>query len=308
MKLFDLHCDTLLNAAISGASLVPKSNGLQISLEAAAKYEKYVQTLAVFSDPDNSNDEAYARFLECCGYLRADSLRYPDSFAYVIAVEGANLLNGDISRFDFLVSRGVKFLTLVWGGYTCIGGAHNDPEGRGLTDFGRQVAVKCFENGIIPDMSHCSDKLFWECAELSKKYGKPIIATHSNSRAICDHSRCLTDDMFRFLVKCGGICGISMVRGHLKKDGWKNPCGTDVIWSHIEHFLSLGGENSVALGTDLDGTSPLPDGIDGVGTLYVIADEMARRGCSDALINKVFYQNAADFADSNNIFPIERKK
>ena len=113
-----------------------------------------------------------------------------------------------------------------------------------------------------------------------------------------NHTRNLTDEMFGALVKRGGLAGISMVRSHLTD---KPECGIPEIAAHIEHYLSLGGENTVAMGCDLDGTRPLPDGITGVGDIEKIADYLARLNYSDELIDKIFWQNANNFVRRNGI-------
>ena len=299
MKYFDLHCDTILEAYERGTSIIPAGNGLQISLEKAEKFEKYTQVLGIFSTPDLGEEGDYQRCLKIIESVKAEKASYPANFSCILAVEGANLLAGKLDRVDKLRGDGVRIMTLVWGGSTCIGGAHND--GGGFTEFGREAARRCFEVGIVPDMSHASDKLFWECAELSKKSGKPIIATHSNSRAVCDHTRNLTDEMFGSIRDDGGVVGISMVRGHLKKNGGSLPCGIPEIISHIEHYFSIGGEDTVAFGCDFDGTDVLPDGITGVSDIDKIAEELAKLNYTQTQIDKIYWRNAQNFMLRNEI-------
>ena len=139
MKYFDLHCDTLLDCCDTGQTLM--HNNLHISLDAAQKYSQYTQLLGIFSRTKLTDDEAFEKFLQVCAYFR--TLELPDNFRAILAVEGANLAGGKLERVDRIYEEGVRFMTLVWGGYTCIGGAHND--GRGLTEFGRAVTERCFE-------------------------------------------------------------------------------------------------------------------------------------------------------------------
>jgi membrane dipeptidase len=299
MKLFDLHCDTILSAYSSNKNLL--SNDLHISLDKAVKYEQYTQVLAIYSVHKLTDDEKYEQFLKVSDYYNEQKKSFPANFTSILAVEGANLLNGDLSRLDKLNERGVKFLTLVWGGSSCIGGAHND--GGGLTDFGKQTVARCFELGIVPDVSHSSDSLFWDAAEIADKYGKPIVATHSNSRHICSHLRTLPDDIFTKITDLGGLVGLSFVRPHLSDD--ESKCGIDTIISHIEHFLSLGDKAAdvVCMGSDLDGTAPLPDGISDIGDVYKIYDRLLQLNYPQRLADKIFYENAQDFITRNNINP-----
>ena len=294
MKLFDLHCDTISEMYASGQRL--SDNTLDISLRKAEKYEQYSQLFAIYSTQRLPDEDNWARFF-CILRHAMPELKRSARFTPYLAVEGGKLLGGDLSRLDILYEKGVRFLTLVWGDTCCVGGAHNTDIG--LTPFGRDVVRRCLELGIVPDLSHSSDVTFAEACEIAEAAGKPVIATHSNSRAVCNHRRNLTDDMFRRIRDLGGIVGISMCRPHLSETG---VCTVDTVLAHIEHDLSLGGENTLCMGGDLDGIGDAaPDGIRTVADMEKIADAMAAHGYSDTLIGKIMYQNAADFMARNQI-------
>ena len=159
------------------------------------------------------------------------------------------------------------------------------------------VVKRCFELGIIPDISHASDRMIDEVIEMSEKAGKVCIATHSNSRAVCDHRRNLTDDRFKAIVSLGGIVGISLAPMHLT-ESWRESCTIDDVVDHIEHYISIGGENAVCLGCDFDGVASLPEGISDVSDLYRIADRMKERGLGD-LVDRLFFSNAREFISRN---------
>lgn len=314
MKLFDLHCDTALSCYNGKKSLVSSDNGLHIAIERASAFERYTQTLAVFSSPRLTNEEGWNTFLGTAAMIEEQRKDFPDFFSYVLAVEGGNILDGDITRVDRMAEMGVRFLTLVWGGYGCIGGAHSDPEGRGLTDFGRQVVSRCLDLGIIPDVSHSSDAIFDEASGMAADRGKTIMATHSDSRAFCSHKRCLTDEQFRTIVRMKGVVGMNLCRSFIVDGGDGIPTSIDDLIRHIEHYLSLGGEDTVAMGCDLDGTAPLPLVSDaagaremtGVEDLILIAERMLRMGYSEKLVEKIFYDNAKAFIDRNGIREISK--
>ena len=280
MKLFDLHCDTLW-AAYHG------SKNLHITPDKVKNYDEYKQIFAIFSNANLSDDEAYYEFWEI--------LNHSEKQTY-LAVEGANLLGGDITRLDKLYDAGVRFLTLVWAGVSCIGGAFGTDVG--LTDFGKLTVRRCFEIGIVPDLSHSSEHLFWDTINIADEYHKPIIATHSNSRAICKHSRTLTDEMFTAIKNRGGIVGISLFHTHLSDT---EICTIDTVISHIEHFLSLGGENTVCIGSDFDGMSELPDGISDISDMYKIYDRLLSMNYSAHLADKIFFNNAQNFILRNEL-------
>ena len=309
MKLFDLHCDTSIRLLERRQSLY--ENNCHISLKKAEYLENYAQVMAIFSQKHLSDAEAYARFFEVVENLKKEVEENKDSvkiiekseelaplwqqnkIPFILAVEDARLLEGDLSRLDALYENGVKILTLNWLGETCIGGAHDTHSP--LTDFGREVVKKCFSLGIIPDVSHASFEGTKECIALAKEYKKPIIASHSDSYSVCKHSRNLTDEDFKDIVSLGGIVGISLCTVHLVNDSKANI--SDII-KHIEHYLSLGGENAVCMGCDLDGTD-LPIGINDISDLCKIEAELKRLGYPYDTIEKILYKNAFEFIKKN---------
>jgi membrane dipeptidase len=163
--------------------------------------------------------------------------------AAFLAVEDARLLDGDLSRLDILHSRGIRYLTLTWGGKSCIGGAHDTD--LGLTEFGRTVVEKCFELSIFADISHGSEALADEVISLAYQCNKPIIASHSNSFSAYPHTRNLRDRHFEDIKALGGIVGISLCRSHLGDNVNESITPLHVI-RHIDRYMELGGEDVAA--------------------------------------------------------------
>ncbi len=305
LPLFDLHCDTLYEATRRDCSL--NENSLHISLSRLREYRRATQVLAVWSSPRESEDENFAFFTRARAKLDSElaeardfrlvtserelaECEKSDVNSLFLAVEGGRLLGDDLTRLDTLYASGVRFLTLVWDGICRLGGAHDSDVG--LTDFGRKVVARCFELGIIPDVSHASLEMTSEVIELARESGKVCIATHSNSRAVREHRRNLTDEHFREISKLGGIVGVSLATMHLT-GGEK--CTLDDIVRHIEHYLSLGGEDTICLGCDLDGIEKLPEELENVSDIAKIAEKLAQINYTDALIEKIFYANARNF-------------
>ena len=303
--LFDLHCDTLYEASRQNKSIY--KNDLCLSVSRLREYTRFCQVLAMWSDHRIGEDEAYANFFKARELLAheleahsdialctcADELAECEKLgigALFLAVEGGKLLSDDLSRLDVLYQNGVRFLTLVWNDPCRLGGSNRTADG--LTPLGFDAVRRCFELGIIPDVSHASDKMTDEVIDLAEKHSRVCIATHSNSRTICDHTRNLTDDRFCRIAKLGGIVGISLAPMHVATD---EICTVDHILRHIEHYMSLGGEDAVCLGCDLDGVDILPSGIETVSDIYKIADALGRINYTDALIEKIFYANARNF-------------
>lgn len=309
LPLFDLHCDTLYEARKRGVGLI--RNELNLNLTRLNDYKPFCQTLAMWSDSRLDGDTAYKHFFEARELLTSELTLANESGipvrlctsdaeltacesegvgAVFLAIEGGKLICRDLDRLNTLCDSGVRFLTLTWSDPCPIGGCNGTDEG--ITEFGVSALERCFSLGIIPDVSHASDKLTDDVAALCERQGHVCIATHSNSRTVCDHSRNLTDERFSRIAKLGGIVGISLSPPHLTTG---ERCTIDDIVRHIEHYMSLGGEDAVCLGCDLDGISRMPEGIKTVSDIEKIADSLGRINYTDALIKKIFYANARNF-------------
>ena len=295
MDIIDLHCDTLTEIEKRGCGVGDPA--LMITPEKAAPFDRYVQVGAIWSHYSLSDEQAWERFDRVVDLYKSLDGAFPVCLppealqkkrAVILAVEGARLLAGDISRLDHLYERGVRIMTLCWKGTDCIGGSWDTDEG--LTAFGREVVERCFELGIVPDVSHASRKVTAEVIAAARERGKTAIASHSNSYALCAHGRNITDGEFRDIAALGGVVGISMFPPHLAGD--RADIG-DVL-RHIEHYFSLGGEKVVVLGCDLDGIGPNPDDIADISDLPKLYDAIAGRFGEDAA-KRVFSENAREF-------------
>lgn len=291
MKYFDLHCDTLPLVMEERKSLVDSK--MMVDL-ADHPFEQYTQVLAVFSYPSIPADDAYDIFGKCRTHLDALS-DLPENFSCILAVENGSLIGDKIERVDALAEAGVKLMNPVWAGDNLIGGAWNTD--RGLTAFGKEVIRRAFDAGITPDLSHASDPMVKEILAMAEQKGKPVIASHSCARALQNLGRNLPDEFFKEIMASGGIVGLSFCPPHLA-DG---ECNMDTIRRHLEHYLSLGGEDHIAIGADWDGIDTTPDGVASIRDIPALADYLRNHGWSDALLHKLFYQNAADFFTRQNI-------
>lgn len=309
MNLFDLHCDTATRLYSEKQGFF--ENDFHVSLKKAEYINKYAQVMAIWTDKRLSDSQGYERFLAVCENLdnevkinrkkigianNSSDLIHLESGGLtplILAVEDARILENNIARLHTLHSKGVRILTLNWYGDTCIGGAHDTQNG--LTDFGKEAVELCFKLGIIPDVSHCSFKGTLDTIEIAAKANKPIIASHSDAYSVNPHSRNLLDSDFLSIVNLGGIVGINLCPEHLAPNG---SADISSVLRHIEHYMSLGGENTLCMGCDLDGTS-LPNGINGIEDIYKIANAMQKHNYSTELTEKILYKNAYEFFVNN---------
>lgn len=245
--------------------------------ESPAITAEYHRLLSVFRREIAANAH---RIVHCRSAAEIEAAHRAGKLAAVLAVEGAEQLYDIPLREAY--ADGVRIVTLTWNYENSLGGSCIT--GGGLSKKGRDFVWEANRLGILLDVSHGSDALFWDVAEQSTK---PFIASHSNARAVHAHRRNLTDEQFQAICRAGGVAGINLFADFLT-DG---SCTISHVVRHIEHFLSLGGAKHIALGGDLDGCGRLPAGIRGVQDIYRIGEELARLGYSDHLIHDLFYNN-----------------
>lgn len=295
IRLFDLHCDTLLKLYYKNESF--KENSLHISLNKSKAFSPYIQCMAIWSDSSLSDEEAFLNYKRVLSYAKQQEISFLkyDIFkksAFLLAVEDARILCNDLSRLDRLYQDGVRLLTLNWQGKSIIGGAWDT--NFGLSDFGKATLFRSFELGIIPDISHSSLEGSYDALCIANELKKPIIASHSNSFEICNHKRNLTNETFLEIVKLGGLVGISLASEHISKE----KATINEIIKHIYHYLSLGGEDAISLGCDFDGVSSLPTGINDIRDLEKLFLAL-KRELGTRIANKIFFDNAYNFFNVN---------
>ncbi len=303
MRLFDFHCDTPFELEKSGKLLT--QNDRHISLEKAEVYESYGQVMAIWTQKSLPEEVAWERFFRiredffskmtektalCHTFSDYKTAISEKKSPFFIAVEGAGLLNGHPERLPILYEHDVRLLTLVWRDADCIGGAFNTDAG--LTDFGREVVSLCFELGIVPDLSHASDKMCEEVLRMANDAKKPVIATHSNSRAVFAHPRNLPDEYAKEIARLGGTVGISMAPMHLDEE---DKADIDSICRHMLHGLDIGLSDALTFGCDFDGIDRPPHGIDDVSSLLKIEGALSAYGVSEEQIEKIFFRNGERF-------------
>ena len=317
MKLFDLHCDTLYECCEAGRHL--RENDLHVNRAAARRYDHYAQFFALFCGArapsaeaakgrdcllDTPEDARLARMLQTANqefaanqdwlmFCRsADDLEaaaQAGKAAAFLSIEGAELLPDRPDALDFAYDAGIRLITITWNYRSRYGCSCVIDQDEGLTEEGKQLVRDCAEKGIIVDVSHLSEKGFWDVCET---IDGPFAASHSDSRALCRHPRNLTDRQFAEIARRGGLVGVNLYTPFLVR---QSDSVIDDAIDHIERFLGLYGEKTVALGCDFDGCDALPAGIDGLGDMYRLADRMLALGYTERAVNGLFYDNAAAF-------------
>ena len=295
---FDAHCDTVSRGARHRWEL--KANPGHIDLERSHVFDRYAQLFALFASVNEV--PAGQMWSVCCAmydYLLEELAKNSDTVtlcrigeeidaaagagmsAAILSIESADLLDCRIDRIETVAQWGTRLMNLTWNFPNAISGTNLRETDRGLSAYGRDFVREMEDNQIYADVSHLSDAGFWDLVRITRK---PIVASHSNSRYLCGHSRNLTDDMFRAIRDSGGVVGMNFYRAFVGE-------GEDALVAHVEHFLELGGEKTVCFGGDLDGCEVLAGGLQGVQDVPLIYGELRRRGYSEALLEDLFWNN-----------------
>lgn len=294
-QVFDAHADTIGEIYKKNENL--KKNTCHVDFERMKEFTRYTQVFAAFADSraisishkayiDTLIDK-YKEEIEKCKIIHTDKAEDIDTAKYssILALEGGECLEGSIENLEYFYKRGARALTLTWNYKNDICDGIDEETGEGLTDFGRKVVKKMNELGMVVDVSHISEKGFYDVVEICEK---PFIASHSCVKSICGHRRNLSDMQIRKIIEANGVIGVNFYPCFLDERG---VCSIEKIIEHIEYILNLGGENNVGIGSDFDGIPNLPDGMTGIESVKRVADIMEQREYGENLINKILRGN-----------------
>ncbi|MFC4307343.1 dipeptidase [Cohnella boryungensis] len=210
----------------------------------------------------------------------------------LLALESAEGLQGRLWALRLLHRLGLRLLGPTWNyaNWACDGAM--EPRGAGFTEAGTQLIEECENLGILIDVSHLSDRGFWELAERAKR---PFFASHSNARSLLDNPRNLTDEQIRTIIAAKGIVGLTFVPWFA---AWPEPVRIEDVLRHVEHVCSLGGERHLAFGSDFDGISRHVQGLEHPGRYPDLINELLKR-YPEGLVRDMAGENAVRFLIEN---------
>ena len=304
--VFDFHCDTalvLLGDDRNQAGSLRKNSG-HIDLERAGKLGGYAQCFACFTtdlpeilkgispivlferelatiqrEVDRNSDLISIVY----STEEIEENRAAGKMSAILTLEGTAGIDYNPALLEDLWAIGFRVSSLGWNERNPLTGSN--VTGGGLTDLGREYVREAQRLGVRIDVSHISDEGFWDIMKITDA---PILATHSNSRAVFDHSRNITDDMFRAIRETGGVAGYNTCREFTGE-----PSDLDTICDHILHFMELDPDGKhIALGGDLDGVDAMPDGFEGVQSYPALARKLLDRGLTEENVMDIFWNNA----------------
>lgn len=347
--LVDTHADTTQRIAYQGANFIEGIPGAHLDLAKMNAGGVDAQFFSIFVLPARTAADAY--FSEALAQIKAvqnmvaasqgrlalarTSREVRENAArgvpsVLFGVEGGHALGNvneakQMAHLGRLAAEGVRYLTLTWTNSNAIGGSSGDDgDGRGLTDFGRRLLDRMQKLGVLVDLSHVSDPLFWDAIRYVKK---PVILSHSSSRALANVPRNVTDAMLRAVARNGGAVCVNYNPAFLDAEyarrqaplwaamrsmpldaGWRRvqeesarlpPVPLVRLADHIMHMIEVAGVDHVCLGSDFDGIPATPAGLEDASKMPALAAELARRGVTPGDLQKVWGLNTLRVLEAN---------
>lgn len=317
MFIADMHCDTVLGL-LEDPKRNLKENDLCVDLKKLVNANSIVQNFALFTDqkvkeiPEYQTMLLYDRFsseLEKYSDVIKQVRTYDEIIenkekgilSALLTLEDGGVCFNDLAMLRNYYRMGVRMITLTWNYPNGIGfpnlnmGTIQDYKQpvnlqqidtvHGLTDFGIQYIQEMERLGIIIDVSHLNDAGFYDVLRYTKK---PFVASHSNSRSVCNVARNMSDDMILQLAKRKGVMGINFCGGFLKEDS--NESRIEDMVKHIEYIRDLAGIDVIGLGTDFDGINSILE-IEDISQMHKLETALYEHGFTKQEVEKIFYKN-----------------
>ena len=275
-KVCDAHCDTLSHL-VSGGTL----ENATVTPERLAAGGVSLQVFALFATYGRGIEpyEKARRMLSAAGEFPVPVLTgalpaaLPDAPTGVFSIEGGEILQGSLERVaEFDAAARVRMIALTWNFENEIGyPAKNGPEG-GLKPFGLSLVREMNRKGVLCDVSHLNEAGFWDVIEHSTL---PPVASHSNARALCEHTRNLTEAQIRAVIEKKGYIGVNFYSAFLANG---RAATLEDVYRHVDAILQLGGEDVVGFGSDFDGIDAWPEGLANPADFPALLNFLAARG------------------------------
>jgi membrane dipeptidase len=304
MKIIDLHCDALLKLQESTNGIrYADADELETNKQRLQQGGVAVQCFAIFIDPDIKQEHKFDAALGQIDLFYREVLgKNPEmkqiknwsdfdqigenQIGAMLTLEGVDAIGNDITKLHILYQLGVRSVGLTWNNANLAADGAREPRGGGLTLFGKEIVEFNNQHQILTDVSHLSEKAFWDVMETSKY----PIASHSNSRHLCNHPRNLYGNQARALFQRNGMLHVVFAPQFVTEDG--DATIQDVV-KHIDYFCSLDGEKNIGLGSDFDGISSHVTGLEHAGKYQDLINELLKHFSEDQ-VKGFAYQNFLD--------------
>lgn len=305
--VFDAHCDTLGQIVDAGLDFLegadPSLADAPLGSPDRLKYGQIdrprlkaagvrTQVLACWNEPEHHGHASFARCMAKVGAFHATArkgglklLTTPEDLkdpgeGYIISLEDAEPIMASRWHLEALYASGLRMVGLTWNGRNALAdGVGVGANHGGLTDLGGMFVGLMQDMGIAVDLAHVAERSFWDTLHQATK---PVMVSHANAKAICEHRRNLTDKQLEAVAVGGGVVGITFVPYFLRAGMAEGERATiaDAV-AHIEYMWDLIGPEHVGLGADYDGISVPPEGLEDVTGLPRLTAALLERGHSE---------------------------
>jgi membrane dipeptidase len=293
--IIDSHCDTVQKIADHGANLNEQEHS-HVTIKGLREGKVGLQFFAAFVGPKVKHlhrglkliDAYYSmlntypdEFLQVIKYEDIEKAQAQNKIGAMLTLEGGDVLEGELFNLRAFYRLGVRSMTLTWNYRNEIAdGALEDKSKGGLSRFGHEVVKEMNRLGMLVDVSHLSERGFYDVMEVSEK---PIAATHSNAWTVCRHPRNLKDDQIKLLAQNKGVMGMNFYPPFLSKA----TSGIVDIIKHIEYIAALAGTDVIGFGSDFDGIDETPLDIKGPEGYAFIIEELLKLNYKEEDIRKM---------------------
>ncbi|XKE94240.1 dipeptidase [Metaplanococcus flavidus] len=309
MTIIDMHCDALFKMQVAKRDSLYRKPLLNFTNaeELDTNFHRLqaggvkVQFFAIFLHPELPSDEKWQHALEQVDLFHSEiigknpQMRHiqrwqdinelkEDELGAVLTLEGAEPIGNDLAKLRHLYRLGVLSVGLTWNTANLCADGAGEPRGAGLTLFGKNVVRANNEQRILTDVSHLSEKAFWDVMELAEF----PVASHSNARALCNHARNLTDEQAMEMFKRKAMVNVVFYPPFINENQERATI-PDLI-RHIDHFCSLGGLEHIGFGSDFDGIKLFTDGLKNAGDYPVLINELQKH-YSETEVEGFAYRN-----------------
>lgn len=260
MILVDGHCDTLKETFKRNIDL--DNNCLKFNISSKMNFP-ILQMMAIYISPEEA-ENGYEITKSVLDYFEIQKEKFgdkiiqvkskediqklmPEKYGMMLTIENGSAIQGNLKNIDYLYQKGVKMMSIVWNERNDLASGATEKIDTGLTELGKEYIKVLNEKKILVDVSHASEKTFWDTAQISNA---PIVASHSCVYNLCEHPRNLKDNQIKQIAKMNGIIGVVYSSGFLNKT---EKADIQDIINHIKYIKKLVGIDYVGLGSDFDG-------------------------------------------------------
>jgi membrane dipeptidase len=322
LLVMDAHVDPLPRVLDRGDDLGDESAGGQVDIPKLRRGGVNIVWFALWVDPRKfQGPAATQRAADLLAAFRRQVRRHGDDMvecrtaaqcrgaaasgkiAALVGIEGGIAINDDLRAIQQFCDAGARRMVLTWrGNLAWAGSSQSEDPSRGLSDFGRSVVREMNRLGMVVDLSHVSDRTFYDAIAVSRL---PVIVSHSNARALAPHPRNVTDDMLRTLRDNGGVIGVNFFQTYLKPDpaeGWFARSGTGTlkdVLDQTDHMVRVAGIDHVGIGSDLDGDIRPARGLETAAKMPALFEGLRSRGYSESDIRKIAGENFLRVLEAN---------